>query len=152
MKKEFMCFPKAIRRQILLRLGFAAAFALIFFVLLATTTDLYAVLPAIAMFVFCGITAFRLFLRAAAKDYVVVHGQCEEVGKTLLRRRVKTIYIKTDSYTVQISPWHRPRRITPGAEIEIYLAPNTPVFERNGIQVIPSYLAMEVKGKVDENG
>lgn len=152
MKKEFERFPKAIQKQILLRLGFAAAFVLIFIVLLATTTDIYAVLPAIAMVLFCGITAFRLFLRAAARDYVVVHGYCDEVGKTLLSRRVKTIYIKTEDYTLQISPWHRPRRITPGVEIVLFLAPGTPVFERNGIQVVPSYLAMEVKGKVEENG
>ena len=151
MRKVFEALPAAIQKQILLRGGFGVLFLIITIALVIISGDIYIILPAAVMLLFCLATAFLLFRRGVTKDYVVVRGVCEETGKTLLTRRIKTILIKTDQHTVQVSPWNRPRRITAGTRIDLYVATSTPVYEKDGVQVIPSYLAMEVKGAAEND-
>lgn len=152
MVKAFKELPQAIQRQVIVRTGFGLGFFIIFVVMLFMSNDPYVILPAVGMVVFCFGSAFFLYRRGITKDYVLVSGVCEEVAKTLFTRRIKTIFIAADSHTIQISPWHRPRRIPVGAAIELYISPSTPVYERDGIHVLHGYLAMEVKGEKPSDG
>lgn len=152
MREAFKELPQALQRQVILRAGFSLGFVFIFIALLVTTNDLYAILPAIAMVAFCAGSAAHLFRRAITKDYVMVTGVCEEVSKTLFTRRIKTIIISTEQHVIQVSPWHRPRRVPRGACIELYISPRTLVYEKDGVQVLHGYLAMAVKGEKPTDG
>lgn len=151
MKKVFSDLPRPFQKQILMRIGFGVLFVVVTIALLFTAGDMFTILPAAAMLVFCLGSAFFLFRRGVTGDFVVVSGKCEDMTKTLLTRRIKTIYVKTDQYTLQVSPWQRPRRIPIGAGIELYITPSTPVYERDGVHVLHSYIAMEVTGGVEKD-
>lgn len=148
MKEKFRQIPLPLQKQIIVRVGFGFAFSLVFVLMLFIDASVYTVLAGIGMLGFCFGSAGHLFLRCTQKEYIIVTGECVELQKTLLGRRVKAMFLKCGEYTVQVIPRQHLRRMVVGTRIDLYLSSSTPVHERDGIQVLHSYLAMELKGEV----
>ncbi len=147
MFKHFKEIPLPLQKQILIRTAFAAIFLLLFTLLLCTGNDLYTVLPCIAMSVFCVINTFLLYRKAILNEYVVISGECTEVVLTAIRKRTKAIFLKTEEYIVQIMMKQRIHRVPVGTQLDLYVSNNTPVYEKNGAQLLHTYLAIDIKGK-----
>jgi len=119
---------------------------MLFITLLITINDLYTILPFIGLSVFCVIQALLLFFRAGGGGYVIIHGECKETILTTVRKRTKSIILDTEEHTVQIIVKQRLRRIPTGTVLDVYVAENTPVYEKDGIQLLHSYWAIDSKG------
>lgn len=78
-------------------------------------------------------------------DYVVIRGHCLESTVTLLRRRTKSILMDADEHMVQVMLKQRLKRIPVGTELEIYVASNTQVYEKDGAELLHTYLAIHIK-------
>ena len=145
MMQEFNQIPEPLRKQILLRLGLDVLSLLLLLALLTVTGDMTLWLPCAGLTVFFAAGAFVLFRRAVLGEYVVVSGICTETGNTLLKRRAKHITLDTGEKTIRVSLGQRRKRFTAGMAFNLYLAANAPVYEKDGMLRVFSYLALEKK-------
>ena len=143
-KTQFAALPEPLKKQILIRLGFSLGFFLLFILVLWAMFDWMAVVPVIGLSIFSIISAGILFSKAVAGDYVVIRGRCIEVTVTPIRKRSKSILIQTDEHIVQLMTKQRPKRIHKGVDLELYVAKNTHVYEKDGIQLLHTYLAINI--------
>lgn len=152
MIKNLKLIPEPLQRQVFIRLGFSIIFLLFFFLLLIMDNSLYTVLPCAALIAFCVIHAYLLSRRAARGGYVIISGICNEAVYTGLRRRTKSVYLQTEEYLVQIAIKQRLKRVPVGTVLDVYVADNTPVYEKDGAKLLYTYLALDYKGGRRTNG
>jgi hypothetical protein len=146
MRKAFKQIPEPLQRQILCRLlsGFAVLVVTTAFVL--SSLDILSALTCAAIMVFCAISAFLLFRRAVAGDYVVISGDCIGVALTAFRKRTKMITLRTeDDRPLQVIIRQRNKKISVGSRVTLYIAANMLIYEKGGGHILHSYLAIEAK-------
>ena len=136
--------PEPLQKQTLIRLGLSVVSLILLVALIIFTRDVYLWIPCAGAALFFAAAAFLLFRRAILGEYVVVTGECSEVGVTAVRRRVKQLILQTDAGKVKVMLGSRLRKISAGTEVRVYVANNTPIYEQNGLQMLYSYLAMDV--------
>jgi hypothetical protein len=147
MLAAFGKIPGPLQKQTLIRLGFGALFSVLLIVLLFTVRDVLLLLPCAGAAVLFVTAAITLFRRAARGAYTVVVGECREVGVTAAGRRAKHILLQTEEHTIRVALCGRMRKIPVGAAVNLYVADNTPVYEKDGVQMLYHYLAIEIKGE-----
>ena len=143
MLQTFKEISAPLQKQIIYRLAFFIV-SFILFVTLLFMNDFYLVLPFAAITVFILVSAFFLFKTAALNEYVVISGECYDIVLTAVRRRTKTLFLRTESGNIQIAA-SRIRKIPVGAKIDVYVSKKTPVYERDGMNVLYTNLAIDVK-------
>lgn len=144
-KAQFAAIPKPLQKQVFVRLGFTLMFLLLFILVLCTMFDWLTAVPFAGLAVYSAISVFLLFHRAAVGDYVVIRGCCMESAVTLIRRRTKSILVETEEHMVQVMMKQRLKRIPEGAVLEVYVASNTQVYEKDGAKLLHTYLAIDMK-------
>lgn len=150
-KAAFSALPEPLQRQVLIRLGFSMVFMLLFVLVLCMMFDWLTILPFFILSGFSLFSAYMLFRRAVAGDYVVIRGRCVESSVTLVRRRTKSILVEADEHMVQVMMKQRLKRIPDGTSLDIYVANNTQVYDKDGAKLLHSYLAIDVKGGRKKN-
>jgi len=78
-------------------------------------------------------------------EYVVVSGECAEIGLTAVKRRAKFLILQTDVCKLKVMLRGRLRKIPVGTAVVLYIAKNTPIYEQNGLQMLYTYMAIDVK-------
>ena len=152
MIKVFKQIPEPLQKQILYRLAYGAAILFVTIVLFFYTLDWFSVLACVIAIIACIISAFSLFRRAVIVDYVEVRGEFLKVILNTVKRRPKAIIILTeDNRKLKVMIKQKIKKINAGSKITIYVAKNVPVYEDNGMQLLYSYLALDIqKGKEKE--
>ena len=145
MMQAFTRMPKPLQRQILIRSGLGVLFLILLIAMGFSAQDIALLLPCAGLMVFFAAGAFTLFRRAVLGEYVVVSGICTETVNTRLKRKAKYIILDTDEKNVRVSIGQRRKRFAVGMSLDLYLAANTPVYEKDGILQVFSYLALEKK-------
>jgi hypothetical protein len=145
MMTVFKQIPAPLQRQTLIRLGFGAIFLALTGVLAFTVDDMYAWLPCAGVAVFSVVTAISLFRLAALGEYVAISGVCLETGSGSVKRRAKYILLRTGKYTVRVMLHGNVKPIPAGNRLCLYLAKNTAIYEKDGMKLLYTYLALEIK-------
>ena len=143
MLQEFKSLPEPLQKQILIRLGLGAVFAVLLVAVVSTVRDIYLWLPCAGLMLFFLVTAILLLRRALLGDYVIIDGECVEVGVTTLKRRAKFLVLETEAGKIKVLMQNRRRKIAVGDGVKLYVAKNTPIYEHNGSQMIYTYIAIE---------
>jgi len=144
-KAQFAEIPEPLQKQVFIRLGFALVFLLLFILVLCMMFDWLTTVPFIGLTIYSVISACLLFRRAVTGGYVVIWGSCRESTVTLIRRRTKSILVDAGEHLVQVMMKQRQKRIPVGAKLEIYVANNTQVYERDGAKLLHTYLAIHIQ-------
>ena len=135
--------PGALQAQILRRAAACAASMLLFALALMVYGDLWLCLPFAAFAsVFAAMTAL-LLRRCLSGQYVAVSGICLSVERTGLRRRVKSLTVSVPPHTVKCLPRGKLSGIAVGDTVTLYIAANTPVYERDGCLLLDGCMAIE---------
>ena len=145
MLHEFKRIPGPLQKQALIRLGLSALFLILFVAVLIAAGDIYLWAPCAGSAVFFAAAAFSTFRLAAAGGYVIVRGECAEVGVTAVKRRAKYILLRTDAGEIKVILRNRSRKMRAGTQVKLYVSKNTPIYEGNGSQMLYAYMALEVK-------
>ena len=142
MKNAFLQIPRPLQKQILLRLlgAILGLFLLILFLIVYKDWRFWT--PCVILTVMCLASAGTLFFRCVLGNYVVVEGICMDIDKSLIRRRVKAIYIRNDQFSIKIVNAKRIRNLSIGDTVTVYVADNSAVYDVDGVKVICYYLAM----------
>lgn len=144
MFQEFKRMPEPLQKQILIRLGLGALFFVLMTALMFAVRDIFLWLPCAVAAVFFITAAFLLYRKVVLGEYVTVNGECAEVGLTVIRRRIKHLVLQTDAGRVKVLLRGRLRKFSSGVSVSLFVANNTPIYEQDGLQVLYSYLAIDV--------
>ena len=148
MIKIFKQIPEPLQKQILYRLGCGIVILFVTIVLLYYKMDLISVLACVIIIIICLLSAFSLFRRAIIGDYTVICGKCIETKLTAVKKQAKTIVLRTENNSIiTIIIKQKLKKINSGSKITVYVATNTPIYEYNGMNMLYSYLALDVKVK-----
>lgn len=99
-------------------------------------------LPGIAIFLAFTLSAWLLFRKCVQGAYVVIQGQCTEIERTGIRKKIKAVYIQADDRCIRIvTQLQKIRKLSVGDKLIIYLAENTPVYDHDGCLVIFQIIA-----------
>lgn len=143
MKALFLSLLGALQAQILRRAAACVASVLLFALALMVYGDLWLCLSFAAFAaVFAAMTAL-LLRRCLSGHYVAVSGVCLSVGRTGLRRRVKSLTVSAPPHTVKCLPRGKLSGIAVGDTVTLYIAENTPVYERGGCMLLDGCMAIE---------
>lgn len=142
MKKAFLQIPRPLQKQILLRLLGAVLGLFLLILFLIVYKDWRFWTPCVILTVMCLASAGTLFFRCVLGNYVVVEGICTDIDKSLIRKRVKAIYIRNDQFSIKIVNAKRIRNLSIGDTVTVYVADNSAVYDVDGVKVICYYLAM----------
>ena len=74
-----------------------------------------------------------------------LQGECIHLETIGIRKRVRSIYLALEQGMVKIPVRQRIRRLSEGDTVSIYVAEKTPVYERDGLYIISSYYAIEIR-------
>ena len=146
LKEQWKMIPEPLRKQVAIRLGVGIAALLLFAVILIAYRDIYMALPCIILSGFLLAAAGLLAATIVRGDCICVTGTCTQVQITAVRRRIKLLRLEIEGIPVEIQVKHRLKGIGVGDTITLYLTEKTPVYEKDGIQMICSYIAV-VRGK-----
>ena len=142
MKEQFQALPKPLQKQILIRIAGAILGLFLFILVLIFYKDWRFWIPCVILSVMCLASAGTLFYRCVFGKYVVVEGVCTDIDKTLIRRRIKAIYIRNDNFSIKIVNAKRIKNLSIGDIVTVYVADNSAVYDVDGMKVICYYLAM----------
>ena len=151
MKKAFLEIPRPLQKQILLRLLGAVLGLFLLILFLIVYKDWRFWTPCVILTVMCLASAGTLFFRCVLGKYVVVEGVCTDIDKSLIRKRIKAIYIRNDQFSIKIVNAKRIRNLSIGDTVTVYVADNSAVYDVDGVKVICYYLAM-TKGERTHEG
>lgn len=152
MKEQFKCIPKPLQKQILIRIAGAILGLFLFILVLIFYKDWRFWIPCVILSVMCLASAGTLFYRCVFGKYVVVEGVCTDIDKTLIRRRIKAIYIRNDNFSIKIVNAKRIKNLSIGDIVTVYVADNSAVYDVDGMKVICYYLAMTKGERIHEDG
>jgi hypothetical protein len=144
MVNDYNKLPEPLKKLLLIRVAFAALSLILGVCLIITTRDPYVYMPGIGVFVFFVFAVLSLFRRAVSGRYVVVSGECIDVVRSTVRKQMKSIIISSGESEICVVLRNRSRNILPGAHIDVYLSDKTPVYEKDGVKTVYSYLAINV--------
>ena len=145
--EAFKLIPPPLQKQTAIRLGIGAVFVVLLAALVIIVRNTYLWLPCAAAAVFYITSAFMLFKLCISGAYVAVSGVCQEAGFTAIKKRMKYIVLQTEDRRIQVSIHGRSKAIPSGTPIVLFISKNTPVYERDGLYLIYSYLAIEAQVK-----
>ena len=137
-----MQIPAPLRRQILLRCAGAGLGVAMFLIVLIYSTDWRFMVPCAAAAVLCLTSAALLFDRCVQGKYVVITGNCTEIERTSIRKRVKAIYLQTEEHQIKLVGVRPVRNLIAGDTLNLFVVDNTPVYNTDGCNVICSYIAL----------
>jgi len=146
MLQKFKQFPIPLQKQVLLRIGLSAAFVLLTILSIFFLQDWSTVLIGSIITAFCVFQALWVFHIADNQKYVVVSGQCCDMTLTPIKRRVKSLLLKTlvdgNEVFVRIMVRNRLKKFPTGSQLDVYVSENTMMHEKDGTQHLHGYLAI----------
>ena len=144
MREKIEKISPSLQKQIIIRYGAAAVSLLLLVVSLLLAGSLYLSFSLLILFFFWGFSASQLLHKAITDQIVVIRGHCTRVEKTPVRRRIKTLYLRSDPHIVKIQITGKLRNIDKGDIVTVYAADNAPVYENEGCQQLSAYLAIDI--------
>ena len=142
MADQFKQIPSPLQKQILIRLAGSGLGIVMLILILAYRGSWQLMLPGIAIFLAFTLSAWLLFRKCVQGAYAVIRGQCTEIERTGIRKRIKAVYIQADDRCIRIvTQLQKIRKLSVGDKLIIYLAEITPVYDHDGCLVIFQIIA-----------
>ena len=145
MVSMFKLVPEPLRKQILIKSGYSLLSLILLIAMLFITRDLYVLLPCAGITIFFTAATLIFFRRSALGEYMVIRGECQDVGFTATKRRIKYITLQTGDQTLRVMLHGRLKTVSNDAAIDLYVTEDTPVYENNGVQILYQYMAIDIK-------
>jgi len=143
--KKMKSLPEPLQKQILMRLGLAAALFILgpASAVIWRDASMLLILAAAALFAVLGV-------RIAYRGYIVINGICGDVDATVIRRRTKAIVLCTvmddKEIMLRIPLRQQFRKIAVGDALEVYVDAETQIHEWDGEFRLQSYICIDKAG------
>lgn len=107
--------------------------------------------PALILLIFLLFHGIWLFRLAVRQQYIVIDGVCTYIQRTAIRKRAKYLQLDVQGMCVQIMPKRSHVPYHPQQRLRLYLTLQTPVYQKDGVQLLPGYLGIEAIPMTAEN-
>lgn len=147
-KECFLQLPPILREQVLIRFGIGMASCIISLGIIIYTKVWILGIPSLILTLFMIVNSLHLLYNCNEGKYVVVKGRCVEVERTGVKRRIKSLQLKTEEGLLTI---YIPYKLkVPAVEdiVIVYLPKKAPVYEVDGGYYIYRFYALEISRKV----
>ena len=144
LREQFSSLPDPLQRVLAFRLLAALISAILLVACLVFTPGIRLALPPLINMVYSLFAGRSLFSDWASGNCICLQGTCSAIEKTLFRRRTATMYVSLEGRIIMIRPTFPVPSVHTGDTVAIYLSRHFPVYERDGVQVIPRYYALSV--------
>lgn len=144
LREQFFALPDSLRRVLAFRLLSALISAILLVACLIFTPSIRLAIPPLISMVYSLFAGSVLFSDWASGNCICLRGICSAVEKTLFRRRTAAIYVSLEDRIMMIRPTFPVPSVQVGDTVAIYLSRRFPVYERDEVQVIPRYYALNV--------
>ena len=142
MAEKFKQIPVPLQKQILIRLAGSGPGLAMLVLILAYRGSWQLMLPGIAIFLAFTMSAWLLFRKCADGSYVVIRGECIEIERTGIRKKIKAVYIQSEDRCIRIvTQLQKIRKLSVGDKLTVYLAENAPVYDHDNCLVIFNVIA-----------
>ena len=142
MKDIFLAFPEPLRKQILLQCAGGGFGIAMFLILLVYGRDWYFLFPCAALVIVSLSGATSLYDRCRQERYVTIEAACTEITRTPFRRRIKSLYLRSEQYTIKLVGVRNICGLAVGDTLTLYVSDNAAIYEMDGSMVLCSYLAL----------
>ena len=144
LREQFFSLPEPLRRVLVFRLLSALISAILFIVCMIISTGIRLAIPPLISMVYSLFAGSVLFSDWASGSCICLRGTCSAIEKTLFRRRTAAMYVSLEDKIIMVRPTFPIPTVQVGDTVAIYLSRHFPVYERDGVQVIPRYYAISV--------
>lgn len=142
MKETFLTFPEPLRKQILLQCAGGGLGIAMLLILLIYGCDWHFLFPCAALVIVSLSGAASLYDRCRQKRYVTIEAACTEITRTPFRRRIKSLYLRSEQYTIKLVGVRNIRGLAVGDTLTLYVSDNAAIYEMDGSMILCSYLAL----------
>ena len=144
LREQFFSLPEPLRRVLVFRLLSVLVSAILCLVCCFFTPGIQLAIPPLICMVYSLFVGSSLFSDWASGNCICLRGTCSAIEKTLFRRRMAAIYVSLEDRIIMLRPSFPVPSVQVGDTVTIYLSRHFPVYERDGVQVIPRYYALSV--------
>ena len=148
MQNRFQRSPYVLNKHVYLRSVFATIFLLLFVLVLVFSRDILFAIPCIAVSLFLFFNAGILLYDILTDRCIAVMGECIEVEKTPITKRIKSICLDTEDGKVKVPLRYKAKGVDVGSYVTVYLAKRTTTYEHRGTYVICGYYALEIANNI----
>lgn len=142
MKDTFLMFPEALRKRILLQCAGGGFGMGMFLILLVYSRDWHFLFPCVALIITSFGGAASLYDRCRQGRYVTIEATCTEITRTPFRRRIKFLYLRSETQTIKLVGVRNIRGLTVGDTLTLYVSDSATIYEMDGSMILCSYLAL----------
>ncbi len=142
--EQFSSLPGPLRRVLELRSLAAVVSSFLAVIVLFFVSGIQLAIPPLLTMVYCLFSASALFADCISGNCIRLQGPCSAVVKAALRRRPRAIYVMIEDKVILIRLSAPVPVVNVGDNVTLYLSGQQPVYERDGVQVIPKYFALNV--------
>ena len=144
LREQFFSLPEPLRRVLVFRLLSSLVSAILCFVCCFFAPSIQLAIPPLIYMVYSLFVGSSLFSDWASGNCICLRGTCSATEKTLFRRRTAAMYISLEDRIIMVRPTFPIPTVQVGDTVAICLSRHFPVYERDGLQVIPRYYALNV--------
>lgn len=144
MKEKFKAIPKPMKTQIFARFGISFLSLIIAVLMLAIAKDFILSLPCLLLFGYMAVNGGIILYNGFTEKFVAVSGECVEIERTQLRKRVRVLYIQTEKGQMKVPIRKRIGRLNEGDIITVYMPTKTRIYEQDNCLVIFGYYAIDI--------
>ena len=141
--QQYKILPSIFQRQLLGHVIACVCLTILTGVFVWLRFELAMFFPGLICIAFLLLHGIWLFRLATTQRYIVVEGTCTSIYRTPIRKRVRYLQLDVQGMCVQIASKRSYSSYYPQQPLRLYLALQTPVHEKDGIQIIQDYLGIE---------
>ena len=144
LREQFFSLPEPLRRVLVFRLLAALISAILCLLCCFFAPGIQLAIPPLICMVYSLFAGSVLFSDCTSGNCICLRGTCSATEKTLFRRRTAAVYVSLEDRIIMVRPTFPVPSVQIGYTVAIYLSRKFPVYERDGLQVIPRYYALNV--------
>ena len=142
LRGQFSSLPDSLRRVLAFRLLTVLISEILFVACLVFTPGIRLAIPPLISMVYSLFAGSVLFSDWASGNCICLRGHCSAIEKSTFRRRTVVIYVALEDRIIMVRPTFPVPSVQVSDTVTIYLSRHFPVYERDGVQVIPRYYAL----------
>ena len=143
MREQFQSIPSVLQKQILIRLAGSASGMVMSLLILVYHGSAQLLIPGVVICFSFLVNAAVMFFHCTGKRYVIIHGTCNEIVRSSLRRKLKVVYLESEGKSVKImGQLQSLRNLRMGDRLEVYISDSAPVYQNEGIFVIMQVMSV----------
>ena len=145
MKELYLNMPRILKKHVIVHTGIALTALILFFIVIFCSADIILALPCFFLSALMIVKNVILFYNYIMGNYIEIKGVCSEVGRTSVRKRIKSITIKAEDKKLCLNIHNNIKNISAGDALSVYISKRAPLYYNDGIYIANDFYGISVQ-------